>query len=282
MAHAKEKTGKRESAKGAARRRAAPRGGRARPARALSRFRAFLFLSSSSRALRRGLTLIEVLVVMAIVGLVAGSVVVGAGQLASARIRHSSTMLTGAIRVAFSRASATSKSIRLVMDFDESQLWLEEGDQPMLVQSKDTTGTGGAAAATMAEQQAQEESGRILKGPVAPKTGFKEIDAMGLVASEPGKGKKPLERGIKFREVQTAHDAEPRTTGRAYLYFWPGGQTERASIQLKVGDSTNEKDAITLIVSPLTGKVTVKDGAVALTKPTDDQSASEREDPGTF
>jgi len=237
---------------------------------------------STLRAIRRGLTLIEVLVVMAIVGLVAGSVVVGSGQLASARIRHSSTMLTGAIRVGFSRASATSKSIRLVMDFEESQLWLEEGDQPMLVQSKDTTGTGGASAATMAEQQAYEESGRIMKGPVAPKTGFKEIDAMGLVASEPGKGKKPLERGIKFREVQTSHDAEPRTAGRAYLYFWPGGQTERASIQLKVGDSTNERDAITLIVSPLTGKVTVKDGAVALTKPTDDQSASEREDPGTF
>lgn len=237
---------------------------------------------STRRALRRGLTLIEVLVVMAIVGLVAGSVVVGSGQLASARIRHSSTMITGAIRVGFSRASATSKSVRLVMDFEESQIWLEEGDQPMLVQSKDLTGTGGAAAATVAEQQAQEESGRILKGPTAPKTGFKEIDAMGLVASEPGKGKKPLERGIKFREVQTAHDGEPRQNGRAYLYFWPGGQTERASIQLKVGEQNDDKSTVTLLVSPLTGKVTVKDGPVPLPKPSDDREASEREDPGTF
>lgn len=219
---------------------------------------------------------------MAIVGLVAGSVVVGSGQLASARIRHTSTMITGAIRVGFSRASATSKSVRLVMDFEESQIWLEEGDQPMLVQSKDMTGTGGAAAATMAEQQAQEESGRILKGMTAPKTGFKEIDAMGLVASEPGKGKKPLERGIKFREVQAAHDGEPRKNGRAYLYFWPGGQTERASIQLKVGDSTDEKSAITLFVAPLTGKVTVKDGAQSLPNATNDREASDREDPGTF
>ena len=58
---------------------------------------------------------------------------------------------------------------------------------------------------------------------------------MGLAASTPGKGHKALEGGIKFRGVQTQHDDLPRTEGRAYLYFWPGGQTERASIQLKIG-----------------------------------------------
>jgi general secretion pathway protein H len=168
------------------------------------------------------------------------------------------------------------------MDFEESAIWLEEGAQPHLVQSRDETGTGGAAAATMAEKQALEDSGRIVKGPTAPRTAFTEIDAMGVVSSDPGKTHKPLERGIKFREVQTAHDESPRTSGRAYLYFWPGGQTERASIQLRIGDSMDESQAMTLVISPLTGKVTVKDGAVALLKPTDDKEASEREDPGAF
>jgi general secretion pathway protein H len=228
------------------------------------------------------LTLIEVLIVMAIVALMMGAIVIGSGQLAGSRARHSSTMIAGAIRVAFSRASATSKSIRLVMDFTENEIWLEEGDQPMLVQSKDLTGTGGAAAATTAEKQAIEEGGRIVKGPTAPRTSFKEIDAMGVAASTPGKGHKPLERGIKFREVQAQHDDQPRKEGRAYLYFWPGGQTERASIQLKVGESNDEKDAITLLVAPLTAKVTVKDGAVAMAKPVDDRESSDREDPGAF
>jgi general secretion pathway protein H len=228
------------------------------------------------------MTLIEVLIVLAIVALVMGAVVIGSGQMASSKLRHSSTMIVGAVRVGFARASASSKSVRLVFDFEENAIWLEEGDQPMLVQSKDTTGTGGAAAATMAEKTAQEESSRIVKGPTPPKPAFTEIDAMGLAASTPGKGHKPLERGIKLREVQTAHDAEPRKTGRAYLYFWPGGQTERASIQLKIGDSDDEKNVVTLLVSPLTGKVAVKDGAVALPKPLDDKEASEREDPGAF
>jgi general secretion pathway protein H len=223
-----------------------------------------------------------VLIVMAIVALILGAVVVGSGQLGSSRMRHSSTMIAGAIRVGFSRASATSKSVRLVMDFTENEIWLEEGEQPMLVQSKDITGTGGAAAATNAEKVAVEENSRIVKGPTAPRTTFTEIDAMGLAASTPGKGHKALERGIKLREVQTGHDDQPRKEGRAYLYFWPGGQTERASIQLKVGDANEEKDAISLLVAPLTGKVTVKDGAIALPKPADDKEASEREDPGAF
>jgi general secretion pathway protein H len=238
--------------------------------------------SKLRRATTRGLTLIEVLIVMAIIAVIMGAVVVGSGQLASSRMRHSSTMIAGAIRIGFSRASATSKSVRLVMDFTENEIWLEEGDQPMLVQSKDITGTGGAAAATVAEKTAIEEGGRIVKGPTAPRTSFKEIEPMGLAASAPGKGHKALERGVKFRLVQAAHDEEPRKDGRAYLYFWPGGQTERASIQLKVGEANDEKDAITLVVAPLTGKVTVKDGAVPMPKVTEDRELNEREDPGAF
>lgn len=242
---------------------------------------------AASRRRRRGapsraMTLIEVLIVMALIALILGAVVIGSGQMASSRLRHSSTMITGAVRVAFSRASASSKTVRLVMDFEESAIWLEEGDQPHLVQSKDKSGAGGAAAATVAEQQALEESSRILSGPTAPRTAFKEIDAMGLTASEPGKGHKPLERGVKFRQVQTAHDDEPKKEGRAYLYFWSGGQTERAAIQLTMGGEDDAKRAVTLMVAPLTGRVTIKDGAAPLPNPEDDKEASDREDPGAF
>jgi general secretion pathway protein H len=232
------------------------------------------------------MTLIEVLIVMALIALILGAVVLGSGQMASSRLRHSSTMITGAVRVGFSRATASSKTVRLVMDFTDNAIWLEEGDQPHLVQSKDLTGTGGAAAGTEAERQALEDSSRILKGPTAPRTQFKEIDAMGLVASEPGKGHKPLERGIKFRQVQASHDDEPRKEGRAYIYFWSGGQTERAAIQLKVAGNVDNPDdtsgTVTLMIAPLTGRVTVKDGAVDLPKPTDDKESSDREDPGAF
>src|SRR5262245_36966235 len=105
-------------------------------------------MTSRARALARardaGVTLIEIMVVMLIIAIVTGGVVAGSGQLGSARLKRAATMTTGAIRVAYTRATTTSKVQRLVFDFEKNAIWLEESGQPMLVQSKDTTGTGGA------------------------------------------------------------------------------------------------------------------------------------------
>ncbi len=228
------------------------------------------------------MTLIEVLIVMALFGLISGAMIAGSGQLSSSKLKHSTTMLSGAIRVAFSRASSTSKNVRLVLDMETNAFWLEEGDAPMLVQSKDTSGTGGAEASTVSEKDAIAAKDRIIQGPRAPRPRYHEIEVPGMSLNGGKSGHRPLESGITFREVQTAHDDGPRNEGRAYLYFWPGGMTERASIQLRVGQSPEEHDALTLLVSPLTGKAQIKEGAVAIVNPRDDKEASEREDPGAF
>lgn len=228
-------------------------------------------------SLERGMTLIEILIVMALMSVMVSVVVAGSGQLSSARLKHSSVMIAGAIRVAYAHSNATSRSVRLVFDMTEHKYWLEEGDRPMLVQSKDTSATGGAEAATVAEKQGLEEKDRIQAGPSAPKSQFKLVETPGMSGA---KGPRELARGIHFREVQATHDDEPRKEGRAYLYFWPGGQTERAVIQLAVGDSKEDNDTQSLVVSPLTGKVEVKSGPIALKIPRDDKEASEREEPG--
>jgi general secretion pathway protein H len=225
------------------------------------------------------MTLIEILIVMLIMALVVGGVVLGTGQLSGSRLKRASTTLAGAIRVAYTRATATSRPVRIAFDLEQHTITLEESEAPMLVQTKDRTGTGGAEAATEVERKAIAEGERIVKGPQAPRATFRPIGG-GVAGTDIGSGARPIERGIKFREIQTAHDEEPRTSGRAYLYFWPGGLTERASIQLKIGDSTDDGDTLTLLVSPLTGKVTVKSGPVALQKPKDDSEASDREDRG--
>ena len=266
------------------------------------------------RAAQRGMTLIEILIVMVVIVVVMGGVVMGTGQLGTSRLKHTATAITGASRVAFTRATATSKSMRLVFDIDASTMWLEQGDAPMLVQSKDTTATGGADPATVAERNAVTEGESVIKGPRAPRAHFHAVNGISIsadvVAPKPassipppdvpaplaptlnanpdgpppstgaGKGPIALPRGIKFREIQTGHDDAPLTTGRAYLYFWPGGLTERASIQIRLGDSTEDSDTLTLVVAPLTGKVTIKPGPVPLLIPHDDKESSEREDNG--
>jgi general secretion pathway protein H len=150
----------------------------------------------------------------------------------------------------------------------------------MLVQTKDRTGTGGASGATQAENEAIAAGESLVKGPQVARPAFHPI-AAAQSGADVAAGPRALERGIKFREVQSAHDEEPRTSGRAYLYFWPGGLTERSSIQVRIGDSNDDGDTLTLLVSPLTGKVTVKSGPVAVPKPKDDTEASDREDKGT-
>jgi len=232
------------------------------------------------RARQRGLTLIEILVVMAIIAIVTGVALAGSMQLPSARLRRSVTMLASAIKVAYTTASATSRAVRLAMDLDHQTVWLEESDAPMLVQSKDRTGTGGADAVTDAERAAVAEGDRILKGPPVPKPRFHPIESYGFGDIDTAKGGKPLQRGITFRSVQMAHDDTAHTTGRAYLYFWPGGLTERASIQLRIGSSEEDDRTLSLLVAPLTGKVTVKGGAVELELPVDDDHASDRPDVG--
>jgi general secretion pathway protein H len=249
--------------------------------RTASSSRSALSLRSSVRyrVASRGLTLIEILVVIAIAALISGVVIAGSGQLPSARLKGSATMIASAVKVAFTRATATSRDLRLVMDLDQQMIWLEQSDVPMLVQAKDKEATGGADPVTTKEQEAIAEGERILKGPPIPKPRFTSIDATGfgdtLVAV---KGHKPLQRGITFRSVQTTHDDKPRTSGRAYLYFWPGGRTELASIQIRIGDSDEDSHTMTLAISPLTGKVTIKSGPVDLEIPTDDNQKSDREE----
>jgi general secretion pathway protein H len=233
------------------------------------------------RTAERALTLVEVLVVCALIAVLTVAVVAGTNQLPGARLKRSSTMIASATKVAYSRATATSRYLRIVLDFEQNAIWLEEADAPMLVQSKDLTGAGGADPATAAEKAALAESDRIVKGPPIPKPTFRPVEALGFGEQEGTiKGAKKLQRGITIREVQTGHDENPVTKGRAYLYFWPGGLTERASIQLRIGDKTEDSSTMTLIVSPLTGKVTIKGGPVALKPLAGDQSDSEREDTG--
>ncbi len=230
-----------------------------------------------------GLTLVEMLVVLAIVALLFAGVVMGSGQLAGAKLSKGVTTLNGLIRVAYVRATVTDKSLRIVFDLDHSTFWLEESDQPMLVQEKDATGTGGADPMTVAEKAAIAEGDRIIKGPQVPRPHFHAVKpSLYTAGDEKGTGvERSLPRGVTFRQVETPHDEAARTKGRAYLYFWPGGMTERASIVLRKGTSTEDNDAMTLLVSPLTGKVTVKSGRVSLPTINDESDLSEREDHGT-
>jgi general secretion pathway protein H len=222
-------------------------------------------------------TLVEVLIVVAIVGVASGMAILGSGVASGARLRRSSVLIASAIRVAYGHANATSRVVRLVFNLEQRSVGIEESAGQLWLSKNDRT--GGAAAATEAERKAVEESESIIKGPRAPRPSFRPVKAFGY-NTEKGKPSKELERGIKFLQIETSHQEDVAKADQAYLYFWPGGQTERAAIQLSVGGSTYDGDVVTILVSPLTGKADIRKGKVNMLRPRDDNEESERRDTG--
>lgn len=231
-------------------------------------------------ASQRGITLIEVLISLAIVGLVAGIGILGVGAQKSARMRGGAVMIAGAIRTAYAHSSGVSKPLRLVFDIKGNTLTLEESSAALTIVKNDRT--GGAAGTTELERVAIEETESILKGPRVPRPSFTPTTAFGF-STDAGQSGKGLPSGIRFVQVETGHDSEPVAQERAYLYFWPGGQTERAAIQLTTAgpdEEPNENNSMTVLVSPLTGKTEIKKGLLQMFRPRDDREESERDEGG--
>jgi len=229
---------------------------------------------------RRGVTLIEVLVALAIALLLAGVAFIGLGGLSSARLRQSSTLIVGAVRVAYNHANATSRPTRLVFDFEAETIAVEDSEGRMYLQSGDRT--GGAASTTDLEREVVAESEEILDGPRAARPSFQPVKKLHGFShrGREGVAMKQLASGIHFRQVEVGHEDEPVTDERVYLYFWPGGQTERAAIQIQKdeGSDAEDNDIITVLVRPLTGKTEVVGGPVDMPRPVTDEEASERQD----
>jgi general secretion pathway protein H len=224
----------------------------------------------------RGFTLVELLLVVALMAIMSVMVVSGSGMLSGTRMRSAAALIMSSIRMAITRSNSIGRPVRIVFDLDSGRLMMEETRGRMLRVASATEGAkAGAQAATEAEQQATEYAREIVQGPRAPLATFTPVAAFGSDSETPGLGRE-LGKDIRFVQVQTEHDTEPRVEGRAYLYFWPGGGTERASIQItRSGDTLG----ITVLVSALTGRAQLERGRVELEEARHDGDFQEREEP---
>ena len=226
---------------------------------------------STVRASDRGFTLIEVLLVVTIGAVLAGLAIRGLRSLRKADLREASAQMSGAMRYLFDRASTTGKSHRIVIDMETGTYWAEVSDDRFYIPREETVeqlqareekeATEDEEAAQKRERAAREaESGKsaganssfdLSKLEVAdfrPKrarfASFKDL------ALKPVKLKK-----AKVRSVYTPRVTEPLTSGRAYVYFFPLGQTEPAIITLT--DPESDDTIYSLVVHPITGRVRI-------------------------
>jgi general secretion pathway protein H len=224
-----------------------------------------------------GFTLIEVMIVIALVALVTVVSAVGLRSFAKTDLRNTASRMAGAIRYLFDRASTTGKVHRLVLDFEEGRYWAEVTEDTFIMAAgKETEASRRKLAQRIAKEEeekrrAEEQEAtfggqiptKYLPKPFVPKRA--KFNAMGEMAIRPV----TLKSSVLLGDIYTPRLDEPLATGRGYLYFFPLGMTEAATIHLS---DKKQETFYTLLVHPLNGRVTIKNAYVEanLTKQVDD------------
>lgn len=221
-----------------------------------------------------GMTLIEILVVVALIALLTGTLVFGSGLMGGAQRRAAATLVIAGVRKGLAHANSSGNPVRMVFDFGASRIWLEESSSRVALRSDpDEEDEQPESHAERVAEQAEAEAEQIVTGKAGEATRFSPVDILGGNEEQPGRS---FDEGVRLVLVQTEHDEEPITEGRAYLYFWPGGLTERAVVQIARG---SDDDGLTVMVSALTGRAKIEKGRVPLPEPRfGDEEFSEREE----
>ncbi len=210
-------------------------------------------------------------------GLMMGSALYGFRALGRGDLRSSAAKLAGGIRYCFDRAITTGQYYRIVLDLDGNKYWAERSDDRMyLVRDKEQSPGNGKAFDQDAEDRKKEEEDQKAKEYQS------QLGGLAALLEPP-----PKPRRAKFQtfkdatlpqvqlkktqifDVYTPRQREPYKSGRAYLYFFPDGQTERAVIRLSDG-----QDFYSLVIHPLTGRVEVKSGKYEIPRDFDDRDES--------
>jgi len=240
----------------------------------------------------RGMTLIEIMVVLGVFALMASMVVVGFGGTRSAALNEAVTEVANTMRFAFDKARVKGQYVRLLIDLDENRFSLQTAEEPMLLRAVDREGrTLVRSEAEIEEQRRRDEQ--------AKESYFRAVEALGgggggtggynpyavratdvprrrpplfesfRAENELSALGKPIElpEGAKIVYVRTAEDPEPITSGQAAIYFFPRGRTQLAHVQIV--DERADDEVYTIILAPLTGRVRVVPERVDLSLPED-------------
>ncbi|MES1171803.1 MAG: type II secretion system protein [Bacteroidota bacterium] len=208
-----------------------------------------------------GFTLLEILIVLVIIGLISGMSIRGLRALTKSDLRASTSRMSGAVRYLFDRASTTGKYHRLVIDVDEGRYWAEVSDDRFYIPREPETE---ASQKKLAELQAQlDDKDRKLAEASKASAGFDmtKIEPQDFRPKRVRFGAfkettlKPVKmKNTKVMDVYTPRLADPVTKGRAYVYFFPLGQSEAAIVHLS---DAAEQTIYSLVVHPITGRVRI-------------------------
>jgi general secretion pathway protein H len=255
-----------------------------------------------TRSRQRGLTLVEIIIVLAIFGVMAGMVMFGFGAGRNAEMTRAVNHVANTVRYGLDKSRVTGQYYRLLVDMESSTFTLQEGDDRMYLPATDRDGEiqeideRDREERDARDKRAEESYNRSVQSAVfegggsgGPSGEGGEDEAVQIYKPQPKKVprrrpplfdnfedenaltglSKPLTlpEGVKIVYVRTADDLKPFKEGQASIYFFPGGRTQKAHIIVE--DEKNDENAWTIKIEPLTGRVTIADGREELILPDD-------------
>ena len=200
---------------------------------------------------QRGFTLIELIVVVAVMAVITGAVVTGVGNVRGASVQSETSKIGVAVRYLYNLTVLSGKVHRLAFDLDKRMYWGEEQTSDDPCQQFLLPGEGDEEEAKKAAKKKPKKgkNGKpIEEEPAKLDGGFTETKSRLLA-------KYTMDPGISIAGVMTSHQNEPLKKGMAYLYFFPNGSTENALIWVKGdGDAADDdSDVMTVEVKALQG-----------------------------
>lgn len=243
------------------------------------------------------MTLIEIMIVLLIIGMIMWSASMSMGAASQAEVVRTTNQLASTVRFAYDRARFTGFYYRIHIDFEKRSFQLQRAEEAMYLPSTDRDGELFKPDADKLEDQAERdrqaaESYYSTLAAAVYGAGGDESDPYAAQRRDVPRRRPPLFEafeddttlgdlgkpitlpdGVEVLSVQTDADPEPITAGEADLYFFPRGRTQLAAIQIKGKPKLSERvlgeDDIeyTILVQPLTGRVTVESGLVDLELP---------------
>ena len=217
---------------------------------------------------RDGFTLIEVILVVAIIAVVVTGATFGLGAITRTRLRSASFKVMSAARYAYNRAITQGTTTRLHFDFERNTMAVEEATTPVTL-ATDEQLEGEAGAAIDPWDLARSRLEKPLDPP-PPQSPFGPItNASGTVLKR--YTAHPVGDGISVYALITPHESEKRTEGEGSVYFFPGGLAEQAVIQLSDSSDT----VYSVEIHPLTGNAKIHNFAYEPLDELDDEGEVE-------
>ncbi|MBL0275797.1 MAG: prepilin-type N-terminal cleavage/methylation domain-containing protein [Anaeromyxobacter sp.] len=194
----------------------------------------------------RGFTLVELMIVVAVIAVLSAAVVPAVASLSGADARQAAGELGGGLRYLYDTAALRHATCRMALDLT-ARTWSAECAEGAVgvARGDDAAATSDEELADRLPDERDQERRRLLA-----KTRFGAFGDRLVTRRE-------LPGTTAIREVRVEGRREPITEGTAYVHFFPGGQAERAWVEVADGDAV-----YTVVVEPFTGRARVVAGVV--------------------